>query len=181
MNPIVRYDNFTIAGPAYLGEGFAPFAVTGDPNAPNFRVPNIGLADSGDGSRFAGRAELHRNLNSLRNEIDRTRPKDGMDRFQEQAINLLTSPVTARAFDLNLESSKLRDRYGRNTWGQQLLLARRLVEAGAEIITTELSGPLCGRVQNWDDHAVNHHVFDALKYPRSIFRPSRGRPDRGHL
>src|SRR5881227_3998833 len=45
VNPIVRYDNFTIAGPAYLGESYGPFAVTGDPNAPNFRVPNVGLAD----------------------------------------------------------------------------------------------------------------------------------------
>jgi uncharacterized protein (DUF1501 family) len=45
-----------------------------------------------------------------------------------------------------------------------LLLARRLVEAGVEIVTTELSGPLCGRVENWDDHAVNHHVFDALRH-----------------
>src|SRR4029077_12513985 len=71
--------------------------------------------------------------------------------------------------DLNLESVKVRDRYGRNTWGQQLLMARRLVEAGVEIITTELSGPLCGRVQNWDDHAVNHHVFDALKYRAPYF------------
>lgn len=44
VNPIVRYDNFTIAEPAYLGEAYSPFTVTGDPNAPHFRVPNIGLA-----------------------------------------------------------------------------------------------------------------------------------------
>lgn len=169
VNPIVRYDNFTIAGPAYLGEAFSPFAVTGDPNAPNFRVPNIGLADSSERTRFAGRASLHRSLDSLRRNLDRSRPADGMDRFQEQAINLLTSPEAARAFDLNLESPKVRDRYGRNTWGQQLLMARRLVEAGVEIVTSELSGPLCGRVNNWDDHAVNHHVFDALKYRAPFF------------
>lgn len=169
VNPIVRYDNFTIAGPAYLGEAYSPFAVTGDPNAPNFRVPNIGLADASEQGRFAGRTELHRNLNSLRRDLDRTRPRAGMDSFQEQAVNLLTSPETARAFDLNLESPKMRDRYGRNAWGQQLLLARRLVEAGVEIVTTELSGPLCGRVQNWDDHAVNHHVFDALKFRAPYF------------
>jgi uncharacterized protein (DUF1501 family) len=164
VNPIIRYDNFTIAGPAYLGEGFAPFAVTGDPNAPLFRVPNVGLSGAGEQDRFAGRSKLHGSLNSLRRDLDNSALRQGMDTFQEQAINLLTSPEAARAFDLNLESPKLRDRYGRNTWGQQLLMARRLVEAGVEIITTELSGPLCGRVQNWDDHAVNHHVFDALKF-----------------
>ena len=169
VNPIVRYDNFTIAGPAYLGESFAPFAVTGDPNAPNFRVPNIGLSDSSEQERFAGRSKLHGTLNSLRCDLDRAGPRRGMDSFQEQAINLLTSPEAARAFDLNRENPKLRDRYGRNAWGQQLLMARRLAEAGVEIITTELTGPLCGRVQNWDDHAVNHHVFDALKYRAPYF------------
>jgi hypothetical protein len=169
VNPIVRYDNFTIAGSAHLGEAYAPFAVVGDPNAPNFRVPNIGFADSTEQAHFARRSELHQSLNSLRGGLDKARPVEGMDSFQQQAVNLLTSPEAARAFDLNLESAKVRDRYGRNTWGQQLLMARRLVEAGVEIITTELSGPLCGRVQNWDDHAVNHHVFDALKYRAPYF------------
>src|SRR6202012_4754315 len=66
--------------------------------------------------------------------------------------------------DLSREDNRTRDRYGRNSWGQQLLLARRLVEAGVEVMTTSLSGPLCGRVGNWDDHAVNHHVFDAMRF-----------------
>jgi uncharacterized protein (DUF1501 family) len=169
VNPIVRYDNFTIAGPAYLGESYGPFAVVGDPNAPNFRIPNIGLADPREETQLARRTALYKNLSTLRRELDRSRAIESMDRFQGQALNLLTSREAARAFDLNLESPKVRDRYGRNTWGQQLLMARRLVEAGVEIITTELSGPLCGRVQNWDDHAVNHHVFEALKYRAPFF------------
>jgi uncharacterized protein (DUF1501 family) len=167
VNPVVRYDNFTIAGPAFLGEAFAPFSVTGDPSAPNFRVPNVGLPE-GERERFAGRAKLHDSLNAARRDLDRTAAA-GMDQFQQQAVNLLTSPDAARAFDLNLESPKVRDRYGRNAWGQQLLMARRLVEAGVEIVTSELTGPLCGRVQNWDDHAVNHHVFDALKFRAPFF------------
>ena len=77
---------------------------------------------------------------------------------------LLTGPETRRAFDLGGEDPRLRDRYGRNTWGQRCLLARRLVEAGVDLVTTSLDGPLCGRVGNWDDHAVNHHVFDAMKH-----------------
>src|SRR5262249_6929823 len=150
------------AGPAYLGESYGPFAVLGDPNAPNFRVPNIGLADAREERQLASRAALYKDLDTLRRNIDRSGAIEGMDRFQTQALNLLTSRDAARAFDLNGESPRVRDRYGRHTWGQQLLMARRLVEAGVEIITTELSGPLCGRVQNWDDHAVNHHVFEAL-------------------
>ena len=167
VNPVVRYDNFTIAGPAFLGEAFAPFSVTGDPSAPGFRVPNVGLHE-GERERFAGRAKLHDSLNAARRDLDRAAAA-GMDTYQQQAVNLLTSPDAARAFDLTLESPKVRDRYGRNAWGQQLLMARRLVEAGVEIVTSELTGPLCGRVQNWDDHAVNHHVFDALKFRAPFF------------
>src|SRR5262249_13308818 len=81
----------------------------------------------------------------------------------EQAHTLLTGPETRRAFDLSREDPRLRDRYGRNTWGQRCLLARRLVEAGVDLGTTSLDGPLCGRVGNWDDHAVHHHVSDARK------------------
>ena len=84
-------------------------------------------------------------------------------------MTLLTSPEAKAAFDLNQEDDRTRDRYGRNTWGQQLLLARRLVEAGVDIVTTSLRGPLCGRVNNWDDHAVNHHVFDALRFRADVY------------
>ena len=84
-------------------------------------------------------------------------------------MGLLTSPKAGEAFDLRKESTSSRERYGMNAWGQQLLMARRLVEAGVEIIATEFDGPLCGRVQNWDDHAVNQHVFDAYKFRTPVF------------
>jgi hypothetical protein len=84
-----------------------------------------------------------------------------MDEYETRALELLTSPAARDAFDLSREPDALRDRYGRHRWGQQCLMARRLVEAGVEIVTTTLDGPLCGRVQNWDDHAVNQHIFEA--------------------
>ena len=93
-----------------------------------------------------------------------------IDAFESQAATLLTSPDARRAFDLNQEDPRLRDRYGRNAWGQQCLLARRLVEAGVELITSVFDGPLCGRVANWDDHAVNHHAFEAIAF-RAGLRP----------
>src|SRR5262245_13258936 len=92
-----------------------------------------------------------------------------MDAFQAQALNLLTRPEAAAAFDLSREDARVRDRYGRNAWGQRLLMARRLVEAGVEIITSTLDGELCGRVGNWDDHAVNQHVFEALQFRLPTF------------
>ena len=168
VNPVVRYDSFTIAGPAFLGQGYQPFAVTGDPNSPDFKVANVGPG-AGGACRLAERAGLRDRFDTFRRDLDQSGAVDAMDQFERQAMTLLTSPAAARAFDLSREDPKIRDRYGRNQWGQQLLMARRLVEAGVEIVTTTLDGPLCGRVQNWDDHAVNHHVFDALKFRTPVF------------
>jgi uncharacterized protein (DUF1501 family) len=169
VNPVVRYDSFTIAGPGYLGASYAPFSVAGDPSAPNFRVPNIGLDGPGQQQRLNDRLSLQQRFDTFRRELDRSGVMGAMDRFEAQALNLLTRPDAAAAFDLNRESDRTRDRYGRHAWGQQLLMARRLVEAGVEIVTSTLDGPLCGRVANWDDHAVNHHIFEALKFRMPYF------------
>jgi hypothetical protein len=91
------------------------------------------------------------------------------DAFHGQAWKVLTGPAARRAFDLSLEPDRVRARYGRNTWGQRCLLARRLVEAGIDLVAATLNGPLCGRVGNWDDHAVNHHIFEAMKYRAPFF------------
>ena len=159
INPPLEYN-----GPAYLGDAYSPFVVSGDPNAPAFSVPNIGLTDAGEVRRLARRSTLRQNLDTLERTFDQARELAALDEFESQAMTLLTNPQTKVAFDLSQEDPRTRDRYGRNTWGQQLLLARRLIEAGVDVLTTSLSGPLCGRVQNWDDHAVNHHVFDAMKF-----------------
>ncbi len=151
-------------GPAYLGESYSPFTVYGDPNAPNFSVPNIGLSDSAEVQRLQRKTSLRQKLDTMQREFDRYGELGALDSFEEQAMSLLTSPQTREAFDLSKEDDRTRDRYGRNAWGQQLLLARRLVEAGVEVMTTSLSGAMCGRVGNWDDHAVNHHIFDALRF-----------------
>lgn len=164
INPVDRYDSFQIAGPSYLGPSYEPFKVVGDPNKPNFSVPNVGISDNEAKRRLQERSELKRNIDRMRRDVDQTGLMNALDRFDAQALNLLSSPEAAAAFDLSKEDDKLRDRYGRNSWGQQCLMARRLVEAGVDIVTTEFDGPLCGRVANWDDHAVNHHVFDANKF-----------------
>src|SRR5690606_30059773 len=110
------------------------------------------------------RSTLRQNLDTLERAFDQNGELAALDEFELQAMTLLTNSKTKEAFDLSKEDERTRDRYGRNQWGQQLLLARRLVEAGVEVLTTSLHGPLCGRVQNWDDHAVNHHVFDAMRF-----------------
>jgi len=164
INPPLEYN-----GPAYLGDAYSPFTVHGDPNAPNFSVPNIGLTDTREVQRLGRRASLRQNLDTLERAFDRAGELAALDEFETQAMTLLTNPQTKEAFDLSKEDDQTRDRYGRNAWGQQLLLARRLVEAGVDVLTTSLSGPLCGRVQNWDDHAVNHHVFDAMRFRADVY------------
>lgn len=164
VNPPTSY-----TGTAYLGDAYAPFAVTGDPNQPNFSVPNIGIADTGQIERLGRRVGLRHKLDTLTREFDRFGELGALDDFERQAMTLLTNPQTKDAFDISKEDDATRDRYGRNTWGQQLLLARRLVEAGVEVMTSSLHGPLCGRVQNWDDHAVNHHVFDAMRFRAAAY------------
>ena len=169
VNPIARYDNFQIAGPAYLGESYAPLRVTGDPSSARFELPVSGLGGPQDERRLRARVGLRRALDRLDRDLDLAGTMKAMDSFEAQAMNLLTSPAARRAFDLALEDPRTRDRYGRNQWGQQCLMARRLVEAGVDLVTTTFDGPLCGRVANWDDHAVNHHVFEALRYRAPFF------------
>jgi hypothetical protein len=159
IHPPLEYN-----GPAYLGDAYSPFTVMGDPNSPTFSVPNIGLSDPGEIQRLQRRTSLRQQLDTLARDFDRQGELGALDQFEEQAMTLLTNPKTRDAFDLTQESDQTRDRYGRNQWGQQLLMARRLVEAGVEVLTTSLNGPLCGRVGNWDDHAVNHHVFEGMRF-----------------
>jgi uncharacterized protein (DUF1501 family) len=150
-------------GSAYLGPAHEPFAIYGDPNDPHFEVPNIAVHDRGHRVRLDGRMRLQQRLNRVRRTAEAFENEKAFDAFQSQAWNVITGPKARQAFDLSREPAKVRDRYGRNTWGQRCLLARRVVEAGVDLVTATLNGPLCGRVQNWDDHAVNHHIFEAMK------------------
>jgi Protein of unknown function (DUF1501) len=162
--PAINY-----GGAAYLGGAYEPFTVSGDPNTPQFQVPNISLPTADERLRVADRVDLRKQFDRFTRAADVRAVMRAQDAFESQAVALLTGPRAKQAFDLSQEDEWTRDRYGRNSWGQQLLMARRLVEAGVDLVTVQLGGPLCGRVSNWDDHAVNHHVFDAMKYRCPFF------------
>ncbi|QDU80690.1 hypothetical protein Pla110_24220 [Polystyrenella longa] len=150
-------------GPAYLGTSYEPFAVYNDPNLENFAVPNLGTVTAEAETRLTERISLRKRFDRLQQNLEQIQEMQALNAFEQQAANVLTSTNTREAFDIKQESAAIRDRYGRNQWGQQLLLARRLIESGVELITTTLNGSLCGRIHNWDDHAVNHHCFDVMK------------------
>ena len=136
-------------GSAYLGQSGEPFVVSADPNAPDFQVQDLSLSEDLAG-RLDDRLQLLRGLDRLREGLDLAGASASGDRFQQQAVDLLTSDKTAAAFDIRRESNQTRDRYGRNEWGQRALLARRLVEAGCSFVTVQMQK--IGPTFTWDDH-----------------------------
>jgi len=117
-------------------------------------------------------------LDNFRRELDRSGSMDALDKFNRQALGLLTSDRVRAAFDLNNEPEVIRKRYGMNKWGQRALLARRLVEAGCSFVTMNMVNsrdvvPKGAKAAgNWDSHSVNWHIFDELKVRLPYFDES---------
>ena len=156
-------------GSAALGPAYLPFVVGGDPNAPNFKVNNLSLSPKLK-DRLGDRRFLLGSLDRLKREVDQSRVMESMDKYNQQAVNLLTSDRAQKAFDLSLESPKLRDKYGRHKWGQRALLARRLVEAGTTFVTMQMQNPsVPGGIGNWDIHAVNGHLYEDARARLPVF------------
>ena len=150
-------------GAAYLGRGYAPFMVDGDPNSPKFQVKNIGIGEE-MALRLDDRFTLLRGIENVRREADTNPALESMGGHYERAFEMLTSTKAREAFDLSKEPAALRERYGRNAWGQRALMARRLVEAGCSFVTVVMENPhINGCFYNWDTHAVNHDNFIDMK------------------
>lgn len=131
-------------GANYLGGSYDPFETGGDPNSPAFKIHNLSLSSGMSVDRLDDRRSLRRSLDTLRRDADANGAFDALDGFEKQAFELVTSKAVADAFNLSGESDAMRDRYGRNTWGQSTLLARRMVEAGVSFVTVNMGG--------WDQH-----------------------------
>ena len=140
--------------PVYLGVSHNAFNA-GDPTAPGYRPPNLTIDGGLNGSRLGDRRALLAQFDNMRRTLDPSGSMEGIDQFHAQAFQLLTSTQVAAAFDLEKESATLRDRYGRTLWGQSCLLARRLAEAGAGVISIDALAPKTGMPLyfSWDDHA----------------------------
>ncbi len=118
---------------SYLGGGWNPFVVNSDPNEADYSVKNLALVSNMTMQRVADRRELMLSLDQFRAAAE-SRLAD-FDEHQQAAFDLLTNNRARDAFDLSSESSALRDRYGRHTFGQSALVARRLVEHGVTFVT----------------------------------------------
>ena len=148
-------------GPNFLGAKFAPFVVADDPNKANFRVRDVAVPADLLGDRFNRRRDLRKlvdRMHRLRDEVSGD-PVAALDSYYEQGYDLVTSREAQAAFDIEREDDKTREAYGRDSFGQRCLLARRMVEAGVPFITVydggwdhhwELKSKLSERLPNWD-------------------------------
>jgi len=140
----------------WLGSRVDPMLLTGDPNAPDWRVAELSLPDTISQARLESRQGLLRNVDDQRRLLDAAAAA-GAAGFKQQAFDLLSSGAARQAFDLSAEPDAVRERYGRNIHGQCLLLARRLVENGVGLVSVNWHND--GR-NFWDTHGNN---FNRLK------------------
>jgi hypothetical protein len=141
--------------PTYLGLEHAAFPAR-DPSAPGYRPEQLSLAVGKNLLVLERRRELLARIDRFRREVESDARLETADQYRKLAFELLTSPQVAGGFDLAQEPAALRDRYGRHLWGQGCLLARRLAEAGAAVISLYIDTPKNGQeFTNWDDHIMN--------------------------
>ncbi len=148
-------------GPNFLGAKFAPFIVGNDPNNKHFRVRDVKLPAGIEDTRFQARRDLRALVDQMPRVSDPAAgdPVLALDEYYQQGYELINTPDAQRAFDIHSEPDSVRDAYGRNSFGQRALLARRLVEAGVPFITindggwdhhSDLFGALRTRLPSWD-------------------------------
>lgn len=141
----------------WLGRSHDPLFVLKDPSAADFAMPELAPPEGVDHHRFRVRRDLNSLLGAPPDGLSRDRRISDLDRFQSKAFDLLTSSDTREAFRIDREDPRVRDRYGRNIYGQSCLLARRLIEAGARVVNIAWAP---NANATWDTHGNN---FASLK------------------
>jgi uncharacterized protein (DUF1501 family) len=133
------------AGTGYLSSSYAGFSLGSDPASGNFQVRDLKLPGGVDDKRFVTRRRILDAVNDHFVSKEESDSLDAVDSFYNRAYAMISSQKAREAFDINKETAKTRDAYGRNTAGARLLLARRLVEAGVRFVTLTYGG--------WDMHS----------------------------
>jgi hypothetical protein len=136
---------------AHLGSAHEPFFLNSDPARPDFKVGDLEVPSGESRSRLDNRKRLLEQVDELQ-KYGESRAAGEHDAAYQRAFRLLTSPEAKRSFNLDEEAPKTRDRYGRNTFGQSCLMARRLIEAGVRFVTVNHFDTVFG-LSCWDMHA----------------------------
>jgi hypothetical protein len=145
---------------SFLGQEHDPFFIGQDPNADDFRLPELSLPDNLTPQRLENRREVMNLIDRGTRLLEYSARARGIDAHYQRALTMLTSPTFRRAFDLASEPAAVRDRYGKTTYGQGCLLARRLVEAGVRFITVYFAATIGGQSTvsgGWDTHGFNNN------------------------
>ncbi len=140
---------------SFLGKAHNPLFFADDPSRPDFRLPELSLPDGVTPERLQNRTAIMKLIDAQSDLLEKSTTARGMDESFQKAVSMLTSPKFRGAFDLSREPEANRDRYGRTTYGQSCLLARRLVEAGAKFINVYLAQQIGGAKNGWDYHGFN--------------------------
>ena len=140
-------------GPSFLGTQYAPFVVPDNPNSDSFRVRDVALPNGITDDRFTVRESIRARVDRLPRVTDAVAadPVRALDDYYQQGQQLMRSEKAQAAFNIQKEPPTVREKYGRNSFGQRALLARRLVEAGVPFITLNEGG--------WDHHTK---LFETL-------------------
>lgn len=153
MLPTYLHNGYGFSGQTggFLGSQYDPWHVKSDPNDPNFKLDELTLQPGLTIDRVDDRRTLLGELDQQRRDLESQGSSQNLSRSCQQAYSLLGAGGRFReAFEMDREPKEMRDRYGRHAFGQSLLLARRLIEAGMPIVQANM-----GSMNNWDTHGSN--------------------------
>jgi hypothetical protein len=152
---------------SFLGKANDPLFIPQDPNSPDFALPELSLPGNLSVERLESRREIQKLIDQQSRLLDYSAAARGLDSYYEKALTMLNSTRLRDAFNLAAEPPKVRDAYGRHTYGQGCLLARRLVEAGTKFVTVYFSQSIGGRSDTsggWDTHGFdNTRMFPIIQ------------------
>ena len=151
---------------SFLGKRHDPLFFEEDPNAENFQLPQLSLPESLSLDRLNNRRELQQLINRQTERLEQSAVARGLSAFYDRSLEMLASQQIRKAFDLSAEPNTVRDAYGRTTYGQGCLLARRLIEHGVKFVTVYFSRSIGGRSKTdggWDTHGFdNTRMYEIL-------------------
>ena len=157
---------------SFLGKAHDPLFFEEDPNSDQFSLPQLSVPADLDSDRLTRRRDLQKFIDNQSRLLDDNETIRGFDQYYDKALNMLTSSKVRKAFDLSQEGDEIREKYGRTTYGQSVLLARRLAESGVKFTTVYFSNSIGGRAigsGGWDTHGFDgsrmYKIVDKYHFP----------------
>ena len=169
--PIVANPGVLISGQSggFLGAHANPERFTCDPQTPGFAIKEFQLPADVSPLRLSSRSSLLDQIDGHFRNVERIDAVHDFDRHRREAFGILSNGKARSAFSIKQEPAKLRDRYGRGKWGQSVLLARRLIEAGVRFVHVQWPrepGDLSSNRPTWDTHADNNNRVKNVLCPQ---------------